>query len=174
MAKLSVTAKLELTKFRNWQLDERGPSIDGLKVLDKAFQEAVMYFFHTGNTDQIRFMADAHLGKNKDRFIEYLIERLPFEYKDGGKTNFKVSTSWKDSFYTTAIRTLNPFTTIKFTRPKREKTGNIRLEKEYANLEELHSFILDCLVLYRKSFTNKQISELNETINKISPLKNFY
>ena len=167
MAKLSKETKSKFNKFKDWQSREDGLSTEDLKALDQAFQQAVIFFYQTGNMDQVRYVADCHIGKNKEKFVEYLIQRLPFEYKGESKTSFSVKSGWKDTFYTTVIKSLNPFTTIKFSRLKKSITGNIRLEKEYSNLDELHSFIMDCLVLYRKSFSGEQISELEEMIKKI-------
>lgn len=167
MAKLSNETKSRLKRFKDWQARQDQPAMEELKALDQDFQQAVIFFYQSGNVDQIKHISDCHLGKNKEKFIEYLVERLPFDYKGESRTNFKVKPNWKDSFYTTIIKSLNPFTTIRFSRPKTDVTGNIRLEKEYSSLDELHSFIMDCLVLYRKSFSGQQISELEDMIKKI-------
>lgn len=168
MAKLTNETKSRFKRFKAWQERQDQPAIEDLKALDQDFQQAVILFYQTGNIDQIKYISDCHLGKNKEKFVEYLIDRLPFEYKGDDRASFKVRANWKDSFYTTVIKSLNPFTTIRFSRPRTDVTGNIRLEKEFSNLDELHSFILDCLVLYRKSFSREQVSQLEEMITKIS------
>lgn len=94
MVKLSKETKSKFNKFKDWQNREDDLSIEDLKALDHAFQEAVIFFYQTGNMDQVRYVADCHIGKNKEKFVEYLIQRLPFEYKGESKTSFSVKSGW--------------------------------------------------------------------------------
>lgn len=45
------------------------------------------------------------------------------------------------------------------------------MEKEYADINELQAFILDSLTLYRKAFSEQQLDDILDVLNKIKSKK---
>lgn len=168
MAHLKFDIKKTIRIYRDWQALSGGPDNNILNKLDEGFQESVRHFYTCGDVNYIRYFVDALEGADRKKLVEYLVERLPFSFKGKNRDNFQVSKNWKEAQDKTIIKALNPFNTIKFKQADSDIAGNIRLEKTYANLDELHAFILDCLVLYRNEFSNEQLNDLHTVISRIS------
>lgn len=126
-------------------------------------QYAVAHWYKHGDIQPLNTIVNAFSDKNKELIICELESLLPLKYNLERQVFKSKGSDWKKQLKKLSLSKISPLDDVKIVTEK--KSGLIKVDKPSMELPELHSFILDAMVLCRNKFSEEQIEELYQTIN---------
>lgn len=130
--------------------------------LNMALQHSILHCLKHGDSTNITKLLSLISEEELQQAKEMIQRYTPLSFGPKGK----IKVDREDGLEKLQIYKVKPFTQVanKFQQDK----DLIVIDKKELSVHELHSLLIDALVLYRNKFTEEEFSELCETFEQVS------
>ncbi|NMF47354.1 hypothetical protein HHL01_04010 [Pseudoalteromonas arctica] len=152
--------KIEMSKWG-------GPNSLFADEINNGFRSALKLFGECGDYTLFNNLLNAFDDKYRQVIVKYITDCLPLKYSSlkNGFIIDKTKSKWSECVPQMDATDFSPIKDISLS--KNASSGVISVDRTKMELPELHSFMLDALVLFRNEFNEMQIDELFQTITKV-------